>query len=289
MRALTGKGYENILIRTHKELDLIRQEEVEEFFRKEKPDYVFLAAARVGGIQANISYPAEFIYENLAIQTNVIHASYTQKVKKLLFLGSACMYPRISPQPMKEDYLLSGYLEPTNKSYAVAKISGLEMCKAYNQQYNTNFICAIPSNIYGPGDHFASCDSHVVPGLIHRFHQAKLKSLTSIDIWGTGKARREFIFVDDVADACLSLVEKYNQTAAINVGCGEDVSIKELVRIIKETISFEGKIIFDESKPDGIPQKLLDNSKIAKLGWKAKVSLEEGIRRTYELYKERIK
>ena len=279
---LESGGYTNCITRTHQKLDLIRQQEVESFFKAEKPDYVILAAAKVGGIYANSTYPAEFIYENLAIQNNIIHSAYIFGVKKLLFFGSACSYPRECSQPMKEEYLLSGYLEPTNEAYAVAKIAGMKMCQSYNRQYGANFICAVLANMYGLNDRFGTDNSHVIPALLKKFHKAKLAKQVSVSIWGTGNPRREFIFADDVAEASLFLINTYNDSAIINVGFGEDVSIKELVAIIKKTVGYEGEIIFDSSKPDGMPQKLLDSSKIENLGWKAKTSLEKGIKKTYE-------
>jgi GDP-L-fucose synthase len=284
LRVLAGEGYSNILTRTHQGLDLTRQEEVEKFFETERPQYVILTAAKVGGIQANISYPAQFIYENLAIQTNVIHSSYKYGVKKLLFFGSACSYPRECPQPMKEEYLLSGRLEPTNESYAVAKISGIKMCGAYNRQYGTNFVCAIPANTYGPNDNFNPETSHVIPALIRKFHEAKTKGSTSLEIWGTGNQRREFIYVGDVASASLFLMENYDKPDFINVGSGKDVTIKKLASVIKKVVGYRGGIIFNASKPDGIPRKLLDVSKLQTLGWNARTELDEGITKTYEWY-----
>lgn len=281
---LKKEGCAHIVTKTHQEFDLLRQLDVENLFRAQRPQYVILAAAKVGGIQANISYPAQFIYENLAVQTNIIHASYQYEVKKLLFFGSACTYPRDCPQPMKEEYLLSGYLEPTNEPYAVAKIAGIKMCEAYNRQYGTNFICAIPTNVYGPNDDFDPNNSHVIPALIRKFHVAKIKSNATVTVWGSGSPRREFIYVDDLAEACIFLMENYNNSKIINIGVGEDVSIKELTYIIKEVIGYDGEIIFDASKPDGVSQKLLDISKLKNFGWQAKTSLMEGIRKTYEWY-----
>lgn len=282
-------GYSHLLIKSHKELDLLKQLEVKNFFRNQRPQYVILAAAKVGGIHANISYPAEFIYENIVIQTNVIHASYLYKVKKLLFFGSACSYPRNCPQPMKEKYLLSGYLEPTNEFYAIAKITGMKMCEAYNRQYGTNFICVIPTNVYGPNDNFDPYDSHVIPSLLRKFHKAKINNLSSVEVWGSGNPRREFIYVDDVAEACIFLMNKYDSSEIINIGVGEDISIKELAYLIKRIVGYRGRIIFDKSKPDGVPQKLLDTSKLNSLGWKPKVSLREGIIKTYEWYISHLK
>ena len=283
---LKSEGYTNIITYTHKELDLTHQSDVEAFFKNERPEYVFLAAAKVGGIYANSTYPAQFIYENLAIQTNVIHSAYKYEVKKLLFFGSACSYPRDCPQPMKEEYLLSGYLEPTNEPYAVAKIAGIKMCQTYNKQYGTNFICAIPTNVYGPNDNFDSNNSHVIPALIRKFYEAKEKGLSEVTIWGTGEVRREFIYVDDIADACLYLMEHYNESDIINIGVGEDISIKELAHIIREVVGYGGDVLFDKSKPDGVPKKMLDISRMRSYGWHVKVRLKEGISLTYEWYKK---
>ena len=282
---LKSEGYINIATTTRRELDLTRQAEVEHFFDVEKPQYVILAAAKVGGIHANINYPAEFIYENIAIQTHLIDCSYHHNVKKLLFFGTACSYPRQCPQPMKEEYLLSGYLEPTNEPYAVAKIAGIKMCQAYNRQYGTNFICAVPTNIYGPNDNFDLWGSHVISALIRKFHEAKAKGLASVEVWGSGRPCREFIYVDDLAEACLLLMLNYDDSEIVNVGVGEDVSIKELSLLIKEAVGYEGDIVFDTTKPDGVPKKLLDSSKIRSLGWTAKTTLKDGIAKTYEWYK----
>lgn len=281
---LKAEGFGNVITRTHRELDLAQQEQVQKFFEAEKPQYVILAAAKVGGIQANISYPADFIYENLAIQTNVIHSSYRFGVKKLLFFGSACVYPRECPQPMKEEYLLSGYLEPTNEPYAVAKIAGIEMCQAYNRQYGTNFICAIPTTIYGPNDSFDLDGSHVIPALMRKFQEAKTKKYATVEVWGTGNPRREFIYVDDVADASLFLLDSYNGLEIVNLGLGGDVSVKELAYLIKEVVGYNGSVVFDASKPDGMPRKVLDVSRLRSLGWQAKVSLHEGLLKTYAWY-----
>ncbi len=283
---LKEERYSDIVIRAHCELDLTQQLEVEKFFKKERPQYVVLCAAKVGGIKANRSYPGEFLYENLAIQINAMHASWKYRVKKLLFFGSACSYPRQCPQPMKEEYLLSGYLEPTNEFYAVAKIAGIKMCEAYNRQYGTNFICAIPTNIYGPHDNFDLQGSHVVPALIRKFHEAKIKKLPSVTIWGSGTPRREFIYVDDVADACVFLMQYYDKSEIINIGVGEGMSIRELAYIVKEIVRYDGEIIFDTSKPDGTPRKMLNVSKLNNFGWKATTSLKEGIRKTYQWWME---
>ena len=294
VRKLSSEGYSNLITRSHKELDLTRQADVEAFFRSERPGYVFLAAARVGGILANNTYPAEFIYENLMIQGNVIHESYRARVKKLLFLGSSCIYPRDCPQPMREEYLLSGKLEPTNEPYAIAKIAGIKMCQSYNRQYGTKFVSVMPTNLYGPGDNFDLQTSHALPALIRKFHEAKGrderqvtsdKSRGVVSIWGTGKPRREFLYVDDLADACLFIMNNYDEGEIINIGVGKDISIGELAELIKEIVGFEGSIRYDPSKPDGTPRKLLDVSKLESLGWRSKTSLREGIEKTYEWYK----
>lgn len=284
VRKLKEVGYDNFVLRTHKELDLTRQKEVESFFEQERPGYVFLAAAKVGGIYANSTYPGEFIYDNLAIQTNIIHSAYLYRVKKLLFFGSACSYPRQCPQPMKEEYLLSGYLEPTNEPYAVAKIAGIKMCQAYNRQYGTNFICAILTNAYGCNDHFNSEESHVIPALIRKFADAKKRKESAVRVWGSGNPLREFIFSDDAADAALFLMDNCNDSSVINVGYGEGISIRDLVGVIKDVVGYDREVIFDVSHPDGAPAKLLDSSILRKLGWRARVSLREGIRKTYDWY-----
>jgi len=292
-RRLEQEGYSNLLLRSRSELDLISQASVEEFFKKEKPDYVFLAAAKVGGILANNNYPADFIYTNLMMQTNVIHSAYRYGVKKLLFLGSSCIYPKFAPQPLKEEYLLTGPLEPTNEPYAIAKIAGIKMCQSYNRQYCTNFISVMPTNLYGPNDNFELDTSHVLPALIRKFHEAKLNDAKSVTVWGSGSPYREFLYVDDLADACVFLMKNYNAhpesdlgLSIINVGTGEDIMIKDLAWMIKGIVGFEGDIEWDGSKPDGTPRKLLDVNKINTLGWKTKTSLDEGIRKTYEWYKE---
>lgn len=284
VRKLKEEGYDNFVLRTHKELDLARQKEVESFFEQQCPEYVFLAAAKVGGIYANATYPGEFIYDNLAIQTNIIHSAYLYRVKKLLFFGSACSYPRQCPPPMKEEYLLSGYLEPTNEPYAVAKIAGIKMCQAYNRQYGTNFICPILANAYGCNDHFNSQESHVIPGLIRKFDEAKGKEDVKVTVWGSGKPIREFIFSDDAAAAALFLMHNYNDSEVINIGYGEGVSIRDLAGVIKDVVGYDGEVIFDVSRPDGAPDKLLDSSILHKLGWRARVSLRDGIRKTYDWY-----
>lgn len=288
-RNLESKGYNNFIYRTHKELDLTNQHSVNDFFAQEKPEYVFLAAAKVGGILANNTYPAEFIYENLIIETNVIHASHKYGVKKLLFLGSSCIYPKFAPQPLNEGYLLTGELEETNEAYAIAKIAGIRLCKHYNQQYGTNFISVMPTNLYGPNDNFDLKSSHVMPALIRKFHEAKINKEPEVVVWGTGNPRREFLYVDDMADACVYLIEKFDANEIgefVNIGVGKDITIKELAKLIKEIVGFEGEIIYDTSKPDGTPQKLLDVGKLNLLGWKSKTSFREGIERTYEWYKE---
>lgn len=284
LRKLKSSGYSNLICRTKKELNLERQADVEEFFKNEKPEYVFLAAALVGGILANSTYPADFIYDNLIIQANVIHSAHNFKVKKLLFLGSSCIYPKFAPQPMKEEYLLDGKLEPTNEPYAVAKISGIKLCQAYNRQYKTNFISVMPANLYGQNDNFDLKNSHVLPALIRKFHDAKINRDPEVVIWGTGKPKREFLHVDDLADACLFLMKNYDDSEIINIGTGEDSAIAEVASLVKDTVGYSGKVTFDSSKPDGTPQKLLNVDKINRLGWKAQISLEDGIRMTYEWY-----
>ena len=288
MRRLKAESYKNLLTHTHAELDLTRQEKVEEFFHEERPDYVFLAAARVGGIYANNTYPAEFIYSNLTIQTNIIHASYVFKVKKMLFLGSSCIYPKNCPQPMKEEYLLSGPLEPTNEPYAVAKIAGIKMCQAYNRQYGTNFLSVMPTNLYGPNDNFDLKTSHVLPALIRKFHEAKIEGLSEVEIWGTGSPRREFLHVDDLADACLFLMNNYNGSKIVNIGVGKDQTICELAEIIAGLTGFKGSIRFDTGKPDGTPVKRLNVSKINSIGWRARIGLEQGIAETYKWYAKNV-
>lgn len=288
MRRLQSEGYKNLLTHTHAELDLTRQEKVEEFFHEERPDYVFLAAARVGGIYANNTYPAEFIYSNLTIQTNVIHASYLFEVKKMLFLGSSCIYPKNCPQPMKEECLLSGPLEPTNEPYAVAKIAGIKMCQAYNRQYGTNFLSVMPTNLYGPNDNFDLKMSHVLPALIRKFHEAKTEGLSEVEIWGTGSPMREFLHVDDLADACLFLMNNYNSSKIINIGTGKDLTIKELAEMIARVVGFEGHLFFNSIKPDGMPKKLLDVSVLHSFNWRARIGLEQGIAETYKWYAENV-
>jgi GDP-L-fucose synthase len=286
LRKLQKEGYSNIITKTSKELDLRIQKDVDDFFKLEKPEYVFLAAAKVGGILANNTYRAEFIYDNLMIQSNVIHSAYKYGVKKLLFLGSSCIYPKYAPQPMKEEYLLSGYLEPTNEPYAIAKITGIKMCEAYRHQYGCNFISAMPTNLYGPNDNYDLNNSHVLPALIRKFHEAKIYSKKEVIVWGTGNPRREFMHVDDLADACLFLMLNYNDSQFVNVGTGKDISIRELAELIKTIVGYEGNIIFDTTKPDGTPRKLLDLNYMHSLGWHHKIELEEGIKMTYQDFLE---
>jgi GDP-L-fucose synthase len=285
MQKLESHGYTNLVTRTLYELDLRNQQAVQQFFSSERPDYVFLAAARVGGILANSSYPADFIYDNIMIQTNIIHAAHTFGVKKLLFLGSSCIYPRLCPQPIKEDYLLTSALEATNEPYALAKIAGLKMCQSYRRQYGSNFITAMPTNLYGPRDNFDLQNSHVIPGLIHKFHQAKIEQRDQVVIWGSGKVRREFLYVDDLAQALIFLMQNYDHEDWINVGMGVDVTIADLAYLIKEVVGFEGDCIFDTSKPEGTPQKLLDVTRLHSLGWKAAVPLKDGLIKTYDWFR----
>ena len=284
LRLLQEKGYTNTISRSHHELDLTDQRAVKDFLETERPEFVFLAAAKVGGIHANNTYPAEFIYENLTIQNNVIHSSHSIGVKKLCFLGSSCIYPKLSPQPMKEEYLLDGKLEPTNEPYAIAKIAGIEMAKSYNRQYGTNYISVMPTNLYGPNDNFDLQNSHVLPALIRKFVEAKEKDLQSVVLWGTGKPRREFLYVDDMADACIFLMNTYDGSEFVNIGTGKDITILEVAELIKEIVGFGGALEFDPSKPDGTPQKLLDVSKINGLGWKAKTPLREGLEKSIQWY-----
>lgn len=284
-RNLKKQGYTNLIFKTHQELDLMDAQKVADFFEKEKPEYVFLAAAKVGGILSNNTYPVEFIYQNLTIQNNIIHNAYFNKAKKLLFLGSSCIYPKMCPQPIKEEYLLSGYLEPTNDAYAVAKIAGITMCKSYNKQYGTNFISVMPTNLYGENDNFDLENSHVLPALIRKFYEAKEENKKEVEIWGTGKAMREFLYVDDLADACVYLMDNYDNSDIVNIGTGEDITIRELVETIKEIIGFNGELIWDTSKPDGTLRKLLDVSRLHELGWHHKIGLREGLEKTIEWYK----
>jgi len=287
MRCLQSQGYNNLLLRTHKELDLERQTDVEVFFEKERPEYVFLAAAKVGGIYANSTYPGEFIYNNLMIQNCVLHSAYLYGVKKLLFLGSSCIYPRLAPQPMKEQYLLTGELEPTNEPYAVAKIAGIKLCQSYNRQYETNFVSVMPTNLYGPNDNYDPLNSHVLPALIRRFHEAKVERKPFVEVWGTGTPRREFMYSENMADACVFIMETVHTSQLaphgfINIGTGEDITIRELTTLVAEVIGYKGELHWDTSKPDGTPRKLLDVSLLHSLGWKHKTTFHEGLRLTYE-------
>lgn len=281
-RLLNAKGYTNIITRSSTDLDLRDQLATRAFFEEKRPQYVFLAAAKVGGIMANNNYPADFIFDNISIQNNVIHSAYLTGVEKLLFLGSSCIYPKMSPQPILEEYLMTGYLEPTNEPYAVAKIAGIRMCQAFHRQFGSRFISVMPTNLYGPGDNYHLQNAHVLPALVRKFHEARLKNDSAVMIWGTGKARREFLHVDDAAKACYYLMQKYEQSEIVNVGSGEDHTIKEMAEKLKEITGFKGILIFDENKPDGTPRKLLNVDKINKLGWKASIGLEEGLRSTYK-------
>jgi GDP-L-fucose synthase len=276
-RKLRNDGFNNIIVKTSSDLDLRNQQAVNDFFANENPEYVILAAAKVGGIQANNTFRAEFIYDNLMIEANIIHAAYLNKVKKLLFLGSSCIYPKMAPQPLKEEYLLSGYLEPTNQPYAIAKIAGIEMCDSYRTQYGCNFISAMPTNLYGPNDNYDLNNSHVLPALMRKFLTAKRNKDQFVTIWGTGKPRREFLHVDDLADACMFLLLNYNNSGLVNIGTGIDITILELALMIKEVVEYDGELIFDHSKPDGTPRKLLDVQKINKLGWQHKIELRKGV------------
>jgi len=286
VRCLEEKGYQDVIFRTSKELNLLDQKVTADFFEREKPEYVFLAAARVGGIVANKTHKADFIYENLQIQNNIIHSAWKNGVKKLLFLGSSCIYPKLCQQPIKEEYLLTGPLEETNDAYALAKIAGIKMCQSFNQQYGTNFISVMPTNLYGLNDNFDLESSHVLPAMIRKFHEAKINGKSEVVIWGTGTPRREFLHVDDLADALLFLMNNYNNSEIVNIGVGEDVSIQELAEIVKEVVEFEGRIVNDKTKPDGTPRKLLDVSKLHSLGWKDKRNLKKGIEETYKWFLE---
>lgn len=286
VRELKKKGYTNIIGKTHKELDLMDSVAVENFFKEERPEYVFLAAAKVGGIYANSTYPADFIFENLQIQNNVIGNAHKYGVKKLMFLGSSCIYPKMCPQPIKEEYLLSGYLEETNEAYALAKISGLKMCEYFNKQYGTNFISVMPTNLYGPYDNFHPEHSHVMPALIRRFHEAKVNGAKEVVVWGSGKPLREFLYSEDMADACIYLMENYEGNDFFNIGTGKEITIKGLAELIKEVVGYEGEIVWDSSKPDGTPRKLLDVSRLESQGWKYKMELKDGVKEAYEWYLE---
>jgi GDP-L-fucose synthase len=283
-RKLNAEGFQNLITSSSAELDLRDQQKVRSFFEREQPEYVFLAAAKVGGINANNTYRAEFIRDNLVIQDNVIHSAYLAKVKKLMFLGSSCIYPRLAPQPLKEEYLLTGLLEHTNEPYAIAKIAGIKMCEAYRDQYGCNFISVMPTNLYGPNDNYDLNNSHVLPALLRKFHEAKYKNQASVLLWGTGEPKREFLHADDLADACYFLMQEYNEPGLVNVGTGQDLTINELANLLKKIVGFEGRIEHDTTKPDGTPRKLLDVSKLNSLGWKAKISLEDGLRQVYKQY-----
>jgi GDP-L-fucose synthase len=281
MRKLNEEGFSNIVTKTSSELDLRNQQSVNNFFENEKPAYVFLAAAKVGGIMANNTYRAEFLYDNLVIETNIIQAAYKNDVKKLLFLGSSCIYPKLAPQPLKEEYLLSGFLETTNEPYAIAKIAGIKLCEYYRQQYGCNYISIMPTNLYGPNDNYDLQNSHVLPALIRKFHTAKITGAPYVTLWGTGSPKREFLYVDDLANACLHVMQHYNEKQFLNIGTGEDLTIRELAELIKNIVGYDGEIVWDINKPDGTPRKLMDVSKAHSLGWKHKISLEEGIKKTY--------
>ncbi len=282
LRALQAQGYTNFLLRTSAQLDLRNQQAVTDFFAQEKPNYVFLAAAKVGGIVANNTYRADFIYENLMIQSNVIHQAYVNGIKKLMFLGSSCIYPKLAPQPLKEEYLLTGILEPTNEPYAIAKIAGIKMCDAYRDQYGCDFISVMPTNLYGPNDNYDLNNSHVLPAMLRKFITAKRNGDVVVTIWGSGSPKREFLHADDLAQACLFLMENYNESGIVNIGIGDDISILHLAQLVKKIVGFEGEILTDTKKPDGTPRKLMDVSKLNGLGWKAKITLEEGIQKVYE-------
>lgn len=288
VRSLIASGYRNIIIKTRREVDLLHQSSVENFFRKEHPEYVFMAAAKVGGIMANSTQKADFIYDNLQIQSNVIYHAWKYKTKKLLFLGSSCIYPRLADQPIKEEYFMTGPLEPTNDAYAIAKIAGIKMCQSFNQQYGTHFICAMPTNLYGPHDNFDLENSHVLPAMIRKFHEAKMNRADDVVLWGDGSPRREFLYVDDMADACVYLMEQYDSSHIINIGCGQDQSIKELAHMVKHVVGFGGGIVWDTTKPNGMPKKQLDVTRLFATGWRPKVDLETGIRREYAWYLQHV-
>lgn len=288
VRALKTQGFINIIVKTRKQVDLLDQRQVDLFFQKEKPEYVFLAAALVGGIMANKTHKADFIYNNLLIQNNVIHSSWKYNIKKLLFLGSSCIYPKLAPQPIKETSFMTGPLEETNEAYAVAKIAGIKMCQSYNEQYKTNFISVMPTNLYGPNDNFDLENAHVLPALIRRFHEAKKTNKKEVILWGSGKAYRELLHVDDVASACVFLMNNYSSSEIINIGTGKDLKIRELAQVVKKIVGYSGKIVWDTSKPDGTPKKQLDVSKLFKLGWQPKISLKEGIKKEYEWFIKNI-
>lgn len=284
VRCLMRNGYQNIIYKTHRELDLTNQSAVDDFFKAENPEYVFTAAAKVGGIYANNTYPADFIMENMLIECNVINSSYKYNVKKLLFLGSSCIYPKTCPQPIKEEYLLTGPLEPTNEAYALAKISGIKMCQSFNKQYSTRFISAMPASLYGINDRFDNFNAHVIPSMLIKFHTAKMNNSPTVELWGTGTPLREFLYVDDMAEACLWLMLNYEGSEFVNIGSGNEISIRELAETIKKVVGYEGGIVFDSTKPDGTPRRVLDNNKIENTGWRPQVGIEEGLRREYEYY-----
>ena len=288
VRKFQELGYDNLILKTRSELNLLNQQEVADFFAVEKPEYVFLAAAKVGGIGANSTYPADFVYENIMIQTNIIHSAYENKAKKLLFLGSSCIYPKMAEQPIKEESLLTGELEPTNDAYAIAKIAGIKMCQAYNKQYGTNYISVMPTNLYGPNDNFDLEKSHVFPALIRKFHEAKINKEAEVVVWGTGTPIREFLYVDDLAEACIYLMDNYNDDKIVNIGTGIGVTIRELAESIAKVVGYEGKLVFDTSKPDGTPIKINDVSYLNSLGWQAKTDLLSGIEKTYNWYKSKL-
>lgn len=288
VRELKKNGYHEIITKTREELDLTNQQQVQDFFEKEKPEYVFLAAAKVGGILANDKYSADFIRDNLIIETNIIDSAYKNGVKKLLFLGSACVYPKVTPQPIKEEYLLTGELESTNKAYALAKIAGIVMCQSYHKQYRANFISVMPTNLYGEGDNFDLQNSHVIPAMIRKFHEAKESGVDKVVLWGSGSPTREFLYVDDLASACLFLMNNYNDSEIINIGVGKDLSILDLAKLVKEAVGYKGEIVWDTSRPDGTPKRLLDVSKIKALGWNPEISLTDGLQKTYKWYKENL-
>lgn len=284
VRCLNCQGYYNLVTRTHAELDLTNQAAVKKFFSEQKPEYVFMAAAKVGGIHANSTYPADFIMENMLIECNIIQSAFENNVKKLMFLGSSCIYPKLCPQPIKEEYLLTGELEPTNQSYALAKISGIQMCQSYNKQYGTKYICVMPASLYGVNDRFDVNNSHVIPSMMIKIHKAKTENLPFVELWGTGTPLREFLYVDDMANACIYLMNTYEGNELINIGSGQEISIKNLAEMIKKVIGYKGELVFDISKPDGTPRRVLDNTKILSSGWKPLVTMEEGLKREYEYY-----
>lgn len=286
-RRLLSLGYSNIVTKTSAQLDLRIQERVNEFFEAERPEYVFLAAAKVGGILANNTYRADFIYENIMIQSNIIHSSYATSVKKLMFLGSSCIYPKMAPQPLKEEYLLTGLLEPTNEPYAIAKIAGIKMCDAYRSQYGCDFISVMPTNLYGPNDNYDLQNAHVLPSLVRKFHEAKINNTPEVTIWGTGSPKREFLHADDLADACVYLMNTYSEEGLVNIGTGEDIAISDLALMIKEVVGYEGNVVYDRSKPDGTPRKLMDVSKLTALGWKYTIPLRQGLEMVYQEYQSR--